>query len=61
MKNIILLVSILIPFLNTEKYIRKFLGSVISQVYINITVEDESIDNSRTITKKSIKMKDCNQ
>lgn len=48
------LVSILIPFKNTEKFIKACLDSIIVQTYTNwelLIVDDHSSDNSYTIVK----------
>ena len=49
------LVSLIAPFYNGEKYLERFLKSVLSQTYYNvqfILVNDGSTDNSYDIVKK---------
>lgn len=49
------LVSVIIPFYNTEKYLEESINSVISQTYINwelFLVDDASTDSSITIARK---------
>ncbi len=54
------LISIIIPFLNTEKYISECLNSVLAQTYKNwelICVNDHSVDSSNEIVN-SFSLKD---
>lgn len=49
------LISIVVPFWNTEKYIQRCLDSLLSQTYLNIEVilvDDLSTDNSLNIINK---------
>lgn len=61
MKNDNILVSVIIPFYNVEKYIAECIESILNQSYSNIEiimVDDGSLDNSSVIAKEYAR-KDC--
>ena len=52
-----IMISVIVPLFNGEKYIRETLDSVINQTYLNwecIIVDDGSTDNSATIAKEYV-------